>query len=67
MIVLFAVGGLVLLGIGVWGWWAAPRLVPKELEGEERREREFELRRNALGWLLLAGLGLWFVIDVLTP
>lgn len=67
MIVAFAVVGLVLLGLGIWGWWVAPRLVPKELEGQERREREMELRRNALGYLLLAAIGLWFVIDILIP
>ncbi len=67
MIVMLGVVGVVLLAISVWGWWAAPRLVPKELQGEQRRERELELRRNALGYLLLAALALWFVIDILIP
>ena len=56
--------GLFFLVVGVWGWWAAPRLVDKKLEGEERREREMELRRNALGFLLMAALGIWFVIEL---
>ena len=56
--------GVFFLVVGVWGWWAAPRLVNKNLEGEERREREMELRRSALGYLLMAAIGIWFVIEL---
>jgi hypothetical protein len=49
--------------IGVGGWWGAPRLVSKDLEGDPRRHREIELRRAALGYLVLAAIVLWFVIE----
>lgn len=64
-IAVVAVVAAVLLGIGCWGWWAAPRLLSGERDEQYREDRTNELRRGVLAYLLAAAVALWVLADAI--